>query len=198
VPLVLIIQVNIRRHYNGSGVVSLELLKTSKWASNSGLNWWVLFYPAFVGNFATARLQTMATTLPFGTSYATRIKASPFWNRAEFQMQAVSHAVVIKMSESRNPTQWFIARRFYIPLRLKIGNLGNVCIVTFFRALTLLVGRQERNPACKKLSGGMLAWLCLGQGAGLHMAQLMPLCVCVCIIVYNCCTAQTSSNYLLS
>ena len=25
-------------------------------------------------------------------------------------------------------------------------------------ALTLLVGRQEGHPACKKLSGGMLAW----------------------------------------
>jgi len=28
-----------------------------------------------------------------------------------------------------------------------------------FSALTLLVGRQEGLPACKKLSGGMLAWL---------------------------------------
>jgi len=44
-----------------------------------------------------------------------------------------------------------------------------------FNALTLLVGRQEGHPACKKLSGGMLVWLCLGQGADLHMAQLMPL-----------------------
>ena len=26
-------------------------------------------------------------------------------------------------------------------------------------ALTLLVGRQEGHPACKKLSGGLLAWL---------------------------------------
>jgi len=26
-------------------------------------------------------------------------------------------------------------------------------------ALMLLVGRQEGHPACKKLSGGMLAWL---------------------------------------
>jgi len=26
-----------------------------------------------------------------------------------------------------------------------------------FSALTLLVGRQEGHPACKKLSGGMLA-----------------------------------------
>jgi len=28
-----------------------------------------------------------------------------------------------------------------------------------FSALTLLVGRQEGHPACKKLSAGMLAWL---------------------------------------
>ena len=29
----------------------------------------------------------------------------------------------------------------------------------FFSALTLLVGRQEGHPACKKLSGEVLAWL---------------------------------------
>jgi len=28
-----------------------------------------------------------------------------------------------------------------------------------FSALTLLVGRQEGHPACKKLSGGVLEWL---------------------------------------
>ena len=28
-----------------------------------------------------------------------------------------------------------------------------------FSALTLIVGRQEGHPACKKLSGGVLAWL---------------------------------------
>jgi len=28
-----------------------------------------------------------------------------------------------------------------------------------FSALTLMVGRQEGHPACKKLSGGVLAWL---------------------------------------
>jgi len=28
-----------------------------------------------------------------------------------------------------------------------------------FSALTLLFGRQEQHPACKKLSGGVLAWL---------------------------------------
>ena len=28
-----------------------------------------------------------------------------------------------------------------------------------FSALTLLVGRQDGHPACRKLSGGVLAWL---------------------------------------
>jgi len=33
------------------------------------------------------------------------------------------------------------------------------CFMLSFSALTLLVGRQEGHPACKKLSGGVLAWL---------------------------------------
>ena len=48
-----------------------------------------------------------------------------------------------------------------------------------FTALMLLVEQQEGHPACKKLSGGMLTWLCLGQGADLHMAQLMSLLLTV-------------------
>ena len=32
-------------------------------------------------------------------------------------------------------------------------------VIRIFSALTLLVGRQEGHPACKKLSGGVLAWL---------------------------------------
>ena len=34
-----------------------------------------------------------------------------------------------------------------------------MCGVVAFSALTLLVGRQEGHPACKKLSGEVLAWL---------------------------------------
>jgi len=37
-----------------------------------------------------------------------------------------------------------------------------------FSALTLLVGHQEGHPACKKLSGGMLAWL---SGMGCRRAK---------------------------
>jgi len=48
--------------------------------------------------------------------------------------------------------------------------------VCAFSALTLLVGRQEGHPACKKTEwwgAGMV--ICLQQGADLHMAQLMTL-----------------------
>ena len=45
-----------------------------------------------------------------------------------------------------------------------------------FSALTLLVGRQEGHPACKKTEwwvAGVV--ICLERGADLHTAQLMPL-----------------------
>ena len=61
--------------------------------------------------------------------------------------------------------------------------LDNLCATGYsiyiaFSALTLLVGWQEGHLTCKKLSGGVLAWLSvltLERGADLHMAQLMPL-----------------------
>ena len=46
-----------------------------------------------------------------------------------------------------------------------------------FSALTLLVGRQEGHPACKKNFEwwGTSVVICLERGADLHMVQLMPL-----------------------
>jgi len=45
-----------------------------------------------------------------------------------------------------------------------------------FSALTLLVGRQEGHPACKKTEWwGAGVVICLERDAVLHMAQLMPL-----------------------
>ena len=43
-------------------------------------------------------------------------------------------------------------------------NLCTICVSSNFKALTfnaltLLVGQQEGQPACEKLSGGVLAWL---------------------------------------
>jgi len=53
--------------------------------------------------------------------------------------------------------------------RHSINNLRN-------NALTLLVGRQEGNPACKKTElWGAGVVICLEWGADLHMAQQLPL-----------------------
>jgi len=41
-------------------------------------------------------------------------------------------------------------------------------IINAFSALTLLAGRQEGHPDCKKQSGGVLAWLSVG--SEVHMA----------------------------
>jgi len=80
-------------------------------------------------------------------------------------------------------------------------------VVAAFSALMLLVGRQEGNPACKKLSGGVLAWLsvwsecrlayslvdstvsCFSKiqiGTGAHPGSpgqraIKRMCVCVCV-----------------
>jgi len=42
------------------------------------------------------------------------------------------------------------------------------------QCLTLLVGRQEGHPTCKKWWGAGVV-ICLERGTDLHMAQLMPL-----------------------
>ena len=48
-----------------------------------------------------------------------------------------------------------------------------ILILSAFSALMLLVGWQEGHPACKKLSGRMLAWfICLERGADLHGTEM--------------------------
>ena len=51
-------------------------------------------------------------------------------------------------------------------VRADVGTGRPTCILIFFifnafSALMLLVGRQEGHPACKNLSVGVLAWLCV-------------------------------------
>jgi len=48
-----------------------------------------------------------------------------------------------------------------------------------FSALTLLVGRQEGHPVCKKEWWGAGVVICLERGAELHIAQRMPLALTV-------------------
>ena len=51
---------------------------------------------------------------------------------------------------------------FQFALLLTVWLFGSVWVrSSAFSALMLLVGRQEGHSACKKLSGGVLAWLCV-------------------------------------
>jgi len=72
------------------------------------------------------------------------------------------------------------ADSFYLVLRCARAVVGDNDIIDrcacTFSALTLLVGRQEGRPACKKTEWwGAGVVICLERGADLHTAQLMPL-----------------------
>jgi len=60
-------------------------------------------------------------------------------------------------------------------IRITINLFWYTFINVAFSALSLLVGRQEGHPACKKLSVEYWCGYLSGCGADLHMAQLMPL-----------------------
>ena len=85
------------------------------------------------------------------TSTASRSSLSPATSRREYR------------PSSRPPSR---SRTTTTPTPRTTSSRSNTRFSTFlsvkslaFRALTLLVGRQEGHPACKKLSGGVLAWL---------------------------------------
>ena len=64
-----------------------------------------------------------------------------------------------KPSKPVNPSH--LVPRFVLLTTVRIYKLYLLTYLHFsaFSALTLLVGWQEGHPACKKLSGGVLAWL---------------------------------------
>ena len=73
----------------------------------------------------------------------------------------------IRDAQKRSPDDpQYDPKTLYVPDSF-LGKQTPVCIISCFcvvwlcafSALTLLVGRQEGHPACKKLSGGVLVWL---------------------------------------
>ena len=72
-------------------------------------------------------------------------------------MQALASSRIMKERHNTSLTQHCIYVYFLIcavTISVAFSAFGLA-----FSALTLLVGRQEGHPACKKLSGGVLAWL---------------------------------------
>jgi len=68
------------------------------------------------------------------------------------------------MTEEQTITAALHAANTYATVQLFLLAVSAIClslVVNYiaFSAWTLLVGRQEGHPACRKLSGGVLAWL---------------------------------------
>ena len=94
---------------------------------------------------------------------------------------------VAVLSKQLNEPSWFWHESFLRPILHHSGTFQNkgtssgtllqtLDVESAFSALTLLVGRQEGHPACKKTEWwGTGVVICLERGADLHMAQLMPL-----------------------
>ena len=69
-----------------------------------------------------------------------------------------------------SPADAIVTASSFASLKFRIVCLSGTFNIAF-SALKLLVGQQEGQPACKKLSGRV----CLVQCADLHKAELMPL-----------------------
>jgi len=66
------------------------------------------------------------------------------------------------------------ARFSYYYYHTTFKRISLVVFISSFSAMALLVGQQEGHPACKKLSGGVLAWLSVWSEVQTYV-QLMPL-----------------------
>jgi len=75
----------------------------------------------------------------------------------------VGHNVSIRLRRRTRRARDAARKKCTITYDISSYNTFSFCNIPFsrcaFSALTLLVGRQEGHPACKKLSGGVLAWL---------------------------------------
>ena len=112
--------------------------------------------------YVTLRLQnTSASTVAARTN-------TPYWQQ-DFLLWVYYTQPLVSVHYNETRSCWgssvgsqHDATRNFCWTRTPAGDDGS--------ALTLLVGRQEGHPACKKLSGEVLAWLfCLERGADLHM-----------------------------
>jgi len=89
---------------------------------------------------------------------------------------------MISINKADLPISWDLINystkcmSYYSQLWLKRPSGVLSLAIIAFSALTLLVGQQEGHTACKKTEWwGAVVVICLERGAGLHMAQLMPL-----------------------
>ena len=92
----------------------------------------------------------------FGEGAKSCVSLCANWQRAGYTVEEL-----FQLCRSVNVPQRCLALATLSNIIRNVRDLPHCCIQFAFSALTLLVGWQEGHPACKKLSGGVLAWLSL-------------------------------------
>jgi len=103
----------------------------------------------------------MFISLFFRTTLVTwQLKSKKFWILIKrWQGGRGSWTIYANHSHFSLDNHATISSLFSRPIQKYIHYLLSDPAEYAFSALTLLVGRQEEHPACKKLSSGVLAWL---------------------------------------
>jgi len=92
------------------------------------------------------------------------------------------------LQHMKNPKYTFCRKfRWGYVLKFFFIKLTRLLTEYAFSALALLVGQQKWHPACKKLSGGMLTWLCIW----------VKVQICIWLRWYHCHSLSCSSKYRL-
>jgi len=93
------------------------------------------------------------------------ISGCVFWRFAAFTAQRRRRRTLLAVQSTPcRPCQRSSSSSFFISPHCSTSQMRPIATVVLtysypFSALTLLVGHQERHPACKKLSGGVLAYM---------------------------------------
>ena len=144
--------------------LSPSFLWSTSWPGTLNFILHTFLHPIIVFFFA-AHAHTIATCFAAVPRLCHLILVSPLpftWNSI-FNI----HLTILISAQSSATSFSFLMGQVSLPcnILLRTQLLYNIPLIIddisllAFSALTLLVGRQKGHPACKKLSGGMLAWL---------------------------------------
>jgi len=97
----------------------------------------------------------LARTLPHQFHTQSHSLITPLLTTISHQHSKVRVAAITCIGKCLMASRLTAFHRLSVPSACQLVNSD---IHYSFSALTLLVGRQEGHPACKKLSGGVLAW----------------------------------------
>jgi len=95
-------------------------------------------------------------------SHKTRQEAGPNnFLAVDLALRILQPSIPSQQRETRSTSRAF-KKLMLTPIVQAVFSISVSDLNCAFSALTLLVGQQEGHPACKKMSGGVLAWYLSG------------------------------------